>query len=149
MAKYKHILLAADLIKSDDDMVADRAYTIAQQTGAEISLVHVVEPVYNYGGPYVAGDISQWQEELENSARASLAQLGEKLGVPSERQHLPTGQPKHHILAVAEQVGADLIIVGSHGRHGLNLLLMGSTANAVLHGANCDVLSVRVQDDPA
>jgi len=39
----------------------------------------------------------------------------------------------------------DLVIVGSHGRHGVRLLL-GSTANAVLHGAECDVLAVRVQD---
>jgi len=44
---------------------------------------------------------------------------------------------------VADEQGADLIIVGSHGRHGLALLL-GSTANGVLHGAACDVLAVRV-----
>ena len=44
---------------------------------------------------------------------------------------------------MAEELGTDLIVVGSHGRHGL-ALLMGSTANGVLHGANCDVLAVRV-----
>ena len=44
---------------------------------------------------------------------------------------------------VADEAGADLIVVGSHGRHGLALLL-GSTANGVLHGAMCDVLAVRV-----
>jgi universal stress protein A len=146
MAKYKHILLAADLVASDDDPVAEKVSALAADSGAYISLIHVVEPVYNYGGPYVAGDISQWQDELEKSAKASLAKLGERLGVPTERQHLPTGQPKHHILQAAEQVGADLIVVGSHGRHGLNLLLLGSTANAILHGANCDVLSVRVPE---
>ena len=43
----------------------------------------------------------------------------------------------------AEEIGADLIVVGSHGRYGL-ALLMGSTANGVLHGATCDVLAVRV-----
>jgi len=147
MAKYQHILLAADLIDKDDDPVADQACELAKSFGAKVSLIHVVEPVYNYGGPYVAGDVSAWQDELEKSAEASLAALGDKLGVPKERQHLPTGQAKHHILNIAEEIGADLILVGSHGRHGFNLLLMGSTANAVLHGANCDVLSVRVADD--
>ena len=44
--------------------------------------------------------------------------------------------------------GADVIVVGSHGRHGLALLL-GSTANGVLHGATCDVLAVRVGEQPA
>ncbi len=47
------------------------------------------------------------------------------------------------IHALAEKLSADLIIVGSHGRHGLALLL-GSTANGVLHGAKCDVLAMRV-----
>ena len=46
----------------------------------------------------------------------------------------------------AEEIGADLIVVGSHGRYGL-ALLMGSTANGVLHGATCDVLAVRVGRD--
>ena len=45
-----------------------------------------------------------------------------------------------------EEAGADIIVVGSHGRHGLALLL-GSTANGVLHGASCDVLAVRVGHD--
>ncbi len=51
---------------------------------------------------------------------------------------------KEGILGAAREHGADLIVVGSHGRHGLALLL-GSTANAVLHGAPCDVLAVRIR----
>jgi universal stress protein A len=54
------------------------------------------------------------------------------------------GRPETEIHHVAEEIGADLVVVGSHGRHGLSLL-MGSTANGVLHGAKCDVLAVRVQ----
>jgi universal stress protein A len=45
---------------------------------------------------------------------------------------------------IAKERGVDLIVVGSHGRHGLQLLL-GSTANGVLHLAECDVLAVRVR----
>ena len=52
---------------------------------------------------------------------------------------------KKVILAEAQAINADLIIVGSHGRHGVSLIL-GSTANAILHGAQCDVLAVRVPD---
>jgi universal stress protein A len=54
------------------------------------------------------------------------------------------GAPAHEIRAAAEEVGADLIVLGTHGRHGLGLLL-GSTANGVLHGATSDVLAVRVR----
>ena len=55
------------------------------------------------------------------------------------------GRPESQIHQLAEDVAADLIVVGSHGRQGLALIL-GSTANGVLHGAHCDVLAVRVGD---
>ncbi len=58
----------------------------------------------------------------------------------------PPCRPEAEIHRVAEELGADLIVVGSHGRHGLALLL-GSTANGVLHGATTDVLAVRVGSD--
>ncbi|MCY1401873.1 Universal stress protein family protein [compost metagenome] len=57
--------------------------------------------------------------------------------------HLTYGQPRQEIHNLAKEDGCDLIVVGSHGRHGLALLL-GSTANDVLHGAPCDVLAVRL-----
>ncbi|MEW8014407.1 MAG: universal stress protein, partial [Candidatus Sedimenticola endophacoides] len=53
------------------------------------------------------------------------------------------GVPKREIVRVAQEHGADLIVLGSHGRHGLQLLL-GSTASGVLHLAGCDVLAVRI-----
>ena len=56
------------------------------------------------------------------------------------------GRPIETLLEEAEQGGYDLIVVGSHGRHGVKLLL-GSTANGVLHRAKCDVLSIRIRED--
>ncbi len=53
------------------------------------------------------------------------------------------GRPGSEIRRQAEENDADLIVIGSHGRHGIQLLL-GSTANSVLHGAACDVLAVRI-----
>jgi universal stress protein A len=68
------------------------------------------------------------------------------LQIPEDHQHLIFGRPEAEIHRVAEELEADLIVVGSHGRHGLALLL-GSTANGVLHGAKTDVLAVRVGSD--
>ena len=56
------------------------------------------------------------------------------------------GVPGQEIVRIAEQEHIDLIVVGSHGRHGLALLL-GSTANSVLHHAGCDVMAVRLHDE--
>ena len=55
------------------------------------------------------------------------------------------GSPKAEIIRIAEDMGADLIVVGSHGRHGIALLL-GSTAASVVHHAKCDVLAVRLRE---
>ncbi len=68
------------------------------------------------------------------------------LNVSKENVYVEIGPPKSKILEIAENIAADLIICGSHGRHGLSLLL-GSTANAILHGAKCDVLTVRLPEE--
>lgn len=147
MPKYKHVLLAADLIPSDDDPVSEKAAAVAREHGAELSLIHVIEyQSYTYGTPLVSTNYADWQAELSEAAKENVAKLGERLGIPPERQYLPTGQAKTLILETAEKIGADLIILGSHARHGIGLVLLGSTANGVLHGAKCDVLAVRVSE---
>jgi len=83
---------------------------------------------------------------LMAGAKKRLTKLAEKLAVTEDRLWLEMGSPKTEIIRVAEENKVDLIVVGSHGRHGLALLL-GSTANGVLHHATCDVLAVRLQED--
>ena len=58
---------------------------------------------------------------------------------------LEFGSIKNEVLKVAQENDIDLIVTGSHGKHGLALLL-GSTADAILHGAKCDILIVRPID---
>ena len=143
---YQHILFAADF--SDDVLrVGERAREIAQRCGARLSLIHVVEDInISLGGGYellpVLPELPD--EALLREAREMLRELAQRLGM----EHAETGvvnapSTKEGILDAARECGADLIVVGSHGRHGLALLL-GSTANAVLHGAPCDVLAVRI-----
>jgi universal stress protein A len=54
------------------------------------------------------------------------------------------GSVKNEVLRVAEEIGADLIVIGSHGRHGLSRLL-GSSTSGIVQGAECDVLTIRVE----
>ena len=83
------------------------------------------------------------QDEIQAQASQQLSRFGESHGIDAQKQHIVMGRPEVEIHAKAEELRADLIVVGSHGRYGL-ALLMGSTANGVLHGATCDVLAVRV-----
>lgn len=66
-----------------------------------------------------------------------------QVGEAAARLAAVFGRPESEIHRMAETEAMDLVVIGSHGRHGLGLLL-GSTANGALHGANCDVLAVRV-----
>ena len=142
MANYQRILTAIDL--SDEAIpVLQRAAAMARPHQAELHLLHVVEPLsLAYGGD-IPMDFSGIQEELQQQAENSLKRYADQYGIQTDNCHLLTGRPEAHIHQLSEELDCDLIVVGSHGRKGLALLL-GSTANAVLHGAKCDVLSVRV-----
>jgi len=140
MGTYKHILLAADLIENDDHPVSRKALELAKQTNAKLSIIHVVEYPHNYGLPYESPTLAEWQVDMENTAKNDLKKLADELKIPEDQRYMLSGQARLLILETAGKIQADLIILGSHGRHGLGLLLMGSTATGVLHGAQCDVL---------
>lgn len=147
MDSYKHILLAVDFFDKNQ-VVADRAKDLAERYQARLSIVHVVDtlpitdPAYELLMPF---DMDLTAEFLA-AAKSKLNALAKKLNLAESDLHLETGSPKHEIIRVAEELKVDLIVIGSHGRHGLALLL-GSTANSVLHHAACDVLAVRLQDN--
>jgi universal stress protein A len=94
----------------------------------------------------VAVDLSSESELVLQKAQliaGPLTALGENMDVSSGNLHILNGSPAHEIHRFANENGVQLIVIGTHGQKGLQLLL-GSTANAVLHGAGCDVLSVRI-----
>lgn len=139
---YKHILFATDLTE-DTDYLLEKVNSMRRLTNSKLSLIHVVEPLPGYSYAYMG--IEDIEGQLVTEAKQSLEKLAYKLNVDKSDQFVEIGPTKIKILKIAEDRGIDLIICGSHGRHGLSLLL-GSTANAVLHGAKCDVLTVRLPE---
>jgi universal stress protein A len=142
-AMYKQILFATDLTE-DTAYLVEKVRDIRGLTGAKLSIIHVVEPLPGYSYAYLG--IEDIEGQLLEEAKQSIAKLGVKLNVALQDQFVEVGPTKTKILKIADDVKADLIVCGSHGRHGLSLLL-GSTANAVLHGAKCDVLTVRLPEE--
>lgn len=141
---YQHILVAVDLTE-ECDPVMKRAVALAKANDARLSAVHVVEPMAMAFGGDVPMDLSMLQQQQFDQAKERLHQFTLTYSeITSSQCHLVYGQPRQEIHRLAAEQGCDLIVVGSHGRHGLALLL-GSTANDVLHGAPCDVLAVRLQ----
>lgn len=142
LVMYKHILLATDLT-DETDYIIKKVRAIRDYTKAKLSIVHVVEPLPGYSYAYLG--IEDIEGQLIDEAKNAILKLGKELSVDNQDQWVEVGPTKSKILFVAENIQADLIICGSHGRHGLSLLL-GSTANAILHGAKCDVLTVRLPE---
>lgn len=140
---YKHILFATDLT-DDTEYVIEKVRILQAYCNAKLSLIHVVEPLPGYSYAYLG--IEDIEGQLLDEAKQTMEKLGERLRVAKEGQFIEVGPTKTKILKVAEDTGTDLIVCGSHGRHGLSLLL-GSTANAILHGAKCDVLTVRLPEE--
>ena len=147
MADYQRILLGVDLT-AEALAVAERAQSLARSYDAELHIAHVVEPLsLAYGGD-VPMDLSSVQDQIHEQAKSQLNEFGQRLNIPVEHRHLIFGRPESELQRAAMSLGVDLIVIGSHGRASLALLL-GSTANGVLHGATCDVLAVRVGADTA
>ncbi|MDC0663319.1 universal stress protein [Marinobacter sp. SS21] len=142
MSTYTKVLTAIDLTE-EAPQVLNRAIEVCKAHNAELMLCHVVEPVgYAYGGD-IPMDLTELQDQLDAAAKEQLDNYGKRHGVSEENQIVTVGRPESEIHRLAEERKVDLIVVGSHGRRGIQLLL-GSTANGVLHGAKCDVLAVRI-----
>jgi len=140
MVRYKHILLATDF-SDGSDRVATKAKEFAILMNAKLSITHIVEPLPGYGYAFVGS--AEIETQFIEEAKTYLANEAQKLNIDVDKQHITLGSSKIEITRIAEEIGADLIVVGSHGKYGIANLL-GSTANAVIHNAKCDVLTVRM-----
>ena len=144
MSVYKHILIGLDL-SPESQQVIDRVKFLFADSDAKISICHVLEPLaFTYGGD-IPVDLSDVQAQLQQQATGRLEALAAQINVTQEDQHIILVHPAQEMHNMAKENDIDLIVVGSHGRHGL-ALIFGSTSNSVLHGATCDVLAVRITE---
>jgi universal stress protein A len=144
---YQHVLAAIDQ-SEEARVVLARARQVADEQHAKLSVCTVVKPLTHvYGGldmmAYTQASVN-FEQEAMNQARSQAQTEAGKVKVAPQDVHVSVGAPAAQVVETAGSVGADLIVVGSHGKHGLGLLL-GSTANGVLHQAACDVLTVRIE----
>ena len=132
----------------DNSEVVETAKDLTGLYGAELHVVHVNEPL---GMAYAADGVS-WGDQIyaleasiRKESKKKMGEIGSELRIPDTQCHLLEGRPANQIHELCKDGGFDLIVMGTHGQAGLQLLL-GSTANSVLHGSSCDVLAVRVFD---
>jgi universal stress protein A len=140
MDGYQNILVALDLF-TEHKFVLERALSIAQRP-AQISLVYVTFPQV-YFDSFGVGVGTDFVNKNQKSSKATLLELAKTHHIPDAQIYAPIGSAVDEIHVLSESIKADLIVMGTHGQSGLKLLL-GSTANGVLHGVKCDVLAIRI-----
>ena len=147
MSIYNRILVIVDL-STDSMQVAAKARKLADANpGAKLTLLHVVEfmPVEPLSDSLLPA--VQIEVDLLQAARTRMAALA--AGVGSPPWEVCSGNAKSEVVRFAKHGGFDLIVVGSHERHGLSILV-NLTEDTVLHAAPCDVLAVRLpKSEPA
>ena len=147
MRSYNHILAAVDLT-DEAEIIIEKAKKIAQENNAKLTLVHAVEPLSIAYGSDIPLDLISLQEEITNQAMQRVEELQKKL-VSSTFDcchHIVYGRTDKEVHRIAQDTKVDLIVVGSHGKHGLGLLF-GSTSSSILHDSPCDVLAVRIHKE--
>ena len=143
MAQYRHVLVGLDL-SEESRQVLEQAASIAKAFEAKLSLVHVIEPLtFAYGGD-IPMDLSELQDQLQKQATEQLSQFSRKVEVPTAQQHVVIGQPATEMHRLANEQQADVIVVGSHGRHGLALLLGSNSQRGATRCRKPMWLAVRV-----
>ena len=138
---YRHILIPTDGSKLADQGVA-HGLALAKSLGAKVSVIFVVEPFSELTGRFqeAVATYAELRKEQATSTLAHAAKAAKEAGVPCETIQVENGQPHQAILAAAEDKGCDLIVMSSHGRSGLSMLLIGSVTNKVLAQAKIPVL---------
>jgi nucleotide-binding universal stress UspA family protein len=144
---FQHILLPIDGSASASAAV-DKAIAIAKAFGSAITPIYVIDP-YPFTG--VGADYSYAQDQYLNAAQADASAVTtaaqakfDAAGIEAKPRIVQAHTIWRGILEAAQEEGADLIVMGSHGRRGLEKLVLGSVAQSVLARADISTLVVRV-----
>lgn len=140
------------LCATDGSEHADRALRysteLARQEDGELHVVHVIERLR--GGRMSGQNVFLNEAEIDNKIKAQTAELANEHGVRATL-HIAKGPPSHvaeHLAEIADEIDADLIVVGTRGHSSLGGLLLGSVTQRLLHAAHRPVLALPPNTSP-
>ena len=143
--QIRRIVAPTDFSEGANQAVA-YAFALAHYVGATLVLLHALDPsTLALEGPLSSGEGALLLQNTMRQARFELAQLlpeGQEATVEVTRQ-VVVGTPARTIVEVAAAEHADLIVMATHGRTGLDHMVLGSVAERVLRTAPCSVLTLR------
>lgn len=144
MTPYHTLLIAIDGSPSSVK-VLQRAVLLANNQAERLHVIHVIEPLALAYGADIPMDVTELQQNLIDQAKTTIYSLTENFPIPAEHVYVELGSIEKTIHEKVAELGADIIVMGSHMRGGWGILL-GSTARGILPGSNCDVLAIKIHD---
>ncbi len=130
---YKTIICAIEASEEGIEVLS-KAYEFSQIHNSKLCVTHVI--------PYTLLP-NDYQKELKENVLPEIESITSSLGLPKKNVTVKFGKPYEQICMLAEKNNADLIILGTHSKRGINALI-GSTANAVVNYAKCDVSLIKI-----
>lgn len=144
MSSYRNILVAVDGSEESVTILRRALQLVDDEVTLNVVLVMETLPG-NYVFELNMADFERLQIEHQERIAEKMRELMARTfpTIPASAVHFLRGKAATEIKRMAEDTGVDLVVIGSHGHNPVRAML-GSTANAVLHGIHCDVLTVRV-----
>ncbi len=146
MADKLNVLIPVDFSETSRRALA-WAFDYAMRAPCELHVLHVVESHFD---DILRQDLTPIDTELRQAVTQTQAELHRMLPDEADRRqvtpihhHSSTGKPSAEILLIAEKIGADMIVMGTHGRSGVAGLLIGSVAEKIVKHADCPVVCVK------
>jgi nucleotide-binding universal stress UspA family protein len=146
MMEIKSILFPTDFSEGSSQGL-QYAVDMAKKYGAKLYVVHVIYDIAKVTGWYVPHvSMDQMYKDIEEGAKKELDRFGvEELGgLKNLERSVVMGVPHEEIINFAKKNKIDMIVMGTHGRKGVDRILFGSTAAQVVRFAPCPVLTVRL-----
>ncbi|MGD0230502.1 MAG: universal stress protein [Syntrophorhabdales bacterium] len=142
---FSKILVPIDFSEYTDEILR-YAVEIVKRFGSSLHLIHVV-PGLDYFTPYesfmAAENIAAVQKGIEEEVKTQLEEVAGRIAGITVTETVRTGTAYAEIVDYAKSVGMDLIIMGTHGRGGLEHIVIGSVAEKVVRRSPCPVLTIR------
>jgi universal stress protein A len=143
---FEKIVTAIDF-SENSDCAFEYALTLAAKFEAELTVMHVINEPVDLRGFYVPHiSFEQLEKEIEHGAVKMMEEFcSTRMGSFSNyKTAIVTGVPYDEIIRKADEIGASLIVLGTHGRTGLDHLIFGSTAERVVRSASCPVMTIKL-----
>ena len=146
--EFKKILFATDFSEGSD-FAFKAALSLARKYDSKLTIIHIINEPVDLRGFYVPHiSFDKLEEEIEQGAEKLMEKFCRQhiKDFENYESHVLPGIPYDEIIKKAQEFNADLIVLGTHGRTGLDHVLFGSTAEKVVRKSPIPVMTIRIQD---